>query len=48
MSPTATRQGVVDSTFNVSVAHLTSRLGRLSGERIRQVCNALAVAVDCR
>ena len=38
----------LDSTFNVSVAHLTSRLGRLSGERMRQVCGALAVAVDCR
>lgn len=38
----------LDSTFNVSVAHLTSRLGRLSGERMRQVCSALAVAVDCR
>jgi len=38
----------LDSTFNVSVVHLTSRLGRLSGERIRQVCSALAVAVDCR
>ena len=38
----------LDSTFNVSVAHLTSRLGRLSGERMRQVCAALATAVDCR
>ncbi|MDE0137779.1 MAG: type II toxin-antitoxin system PemK/MazF family toxin [bacterium] len=31
----------LDSTFNVSV----SRLGRLSGERMRQVCTALATAV---
>ena len=38
----------LDSTFNVSVAHLTSRLGKLSGERMRQVCAALATAVDCR
>ncbi len=38
----------LDSTFNLSVAHLTSRLGRLSGERMHQVCVALATAVDCR
>ncbi|MCY4621722.1 MAG: type II toxin-antitoxin system PemK/MazF family toxin [bacterium] len=38
----------LDSTFNVSVAHLTSRLGRLSGERMHQVCTALSTAVDCR
>ena len=38
----------LDSTFNTSVAHLTSRLGRLSGNRMRQVCAALNAAVDCR
>lgn len=38
----------LDSTFNVPVSHLTSRLGRLSGERMHQVCAALALAVDCR
>lgn len=38
----------LDSTFSISVAHLTSRLGRLSGARMDQVCTALATAVDCR
>ena len=37
----------LDSMFNVSVAHLTSRLGRLSYERMDQVCGALSIAVDC-
>ena len=37
----------LDATFNVSVAHLTSRLGRLSGDRMHQVCAALTTAVDC-
>jgi mRNA interferase MazF len=32
----------------VAVSMLTERLGRLSDERMRQVCAALAVAVDCR
>ena len=38
----------LDATFNVSVESLTSRLGRLSGARMHQVCEALATAVDCR
>ncbi|MDE0171183.1 MAG: type II toxin-antitoxin system PemK/MazF family toxin [bacterium] len=38
----------LDSVFNVSVAHLTSRLGRLSDELMRRVCTALSTAVDCR
>lgn len=38
----------MDSVFNASVASLTSRLGRLSGLRMQQVCAALAVAMDCR
>ena len=38
----------LDSAFNVPIANLTSRLGRLSGERMQQVCDALAAAVDCR
>ena len=38
----------MDSVFNASLASLTSRLGRLSGLRMQQVCAALAVAVDCR
>jgi mRNA interferase MazF len=32
----------------VPVALLTQRLGRLSDERMRAVCRALEVAVDCR
>lgn len=38
----------LDSTFNVSGVHLTSRLGRLSGERMHRVCAALSAVVDCR
>ncbi len=37
----------LDSVESVSVAVLVSRLGRLSESRIRDVCAALAVAVDC-
>ncbi len=37
----------LDSVESVSIAVLVQRLGRLSGERMRQVCAALAVAVDC-
>lgn len=38
----------LDSIESVSVAVLVERLGRLSDERMRQVCSALEVAVDCR
>ena len=38
----------LDSLQSVSVAVLVDRLGRLSDERMRQVCAALDVAVDCR
>lgn len=38
----------MDSLFNASLASLTSRLGRLSGLRMQQVCAALAAAMDCR
>ena len=38
----------MDSVFNASLASLTSRLGRLSGLRMQQVCTALATAMDCR
>jgi mRNA interferase MazF len=31
----------------VSVAALTQRLGRLDDQRLREICAALAVAVDC-
>lgn len=37
----------LDSIENVSVGALTERLGRLSGERMHEVCAALAIAVDC-
>jgi mRNA interferase MazF len=37
----------LDSVESVSVAVLVERLGRLSDERMRQVCAALDVAVDC-
>ena len=36
-----------DSVESVSTALLVERIGRLSGARMRQVCTALAVAVDC-
>lgn len=38
----------LDAVFSVSVASLTSRLGRLGGLRMQHVCEALTVAVDCR
>jgi mRNA interferase MazF len=37
----------LDSLESVSIAVLVERLGRLSDERMRQVCTALEVAVDC-
>jgi mRNA interferase MazF len=37
----------LDSVESVSLAVLVDRLGRLSDSRMRQVCAALAVAVDC-
>ena len=37
----------LDSVESVSVAVLVERLGRLSDERVRQICAALEVAVDC-
>ncbi len=37
----------LDSVESVSIAVLVERLGRLSDERVRQVCAALEVAVDC-
>ena len=38
----------LDSVESVSVAVLVERLGRLSDDRMRQVCRALEVAVGCR
>lgn len=37
----------LDSVESVSVGTLTNRLGRLGDERMREICSALAVAVDC-
>ena len=37
----------LDSVESVSVAVLVDRLGRLSDERMRSICDALSVAVDC-
>lgn len=37
----------LDSVESVSVAVLVERIGRLADTRIRQICRALAVAVDC-
>jgi mRNA interferase MazF len=38
----------LDSVESVSVAVLVERLGRLADVRMRQICGALAIAVDCR
>lgn len=46
--PVPSRSAVnLDSVESVSVAALVDRLGRLSDQRMREVCAALAVAVDC-
>jgi mRNA interferase MazF len=37
----------LDSVESVSLGTLVERLGRLSDERMRQICNALDVAVAC-
>jgi len=37
----------LDSVESVSIGLLVERLGRLSDERMRQICAALEVAVDC-
>jgi len=38
----------LDSIESVAVGALVERLGRLSDARMREVCAALEVAVDCR
>jgi mRNA interferase MazF len=38
----------LDSVESVSVAVLAARLGRLADARMREICDALEVAVDCR
>jgi len=37
----------LDSVESVSVAVLVNRLGRLADTRMREICGALEVAVDC-
>ena len=37
----------LDSVESVSISVLSERLGRLSDDRMREICSALAVAVDC-
>lgn len=37
----------LDSVESVSIGVLVERLGRLSDDRMRQLCNALEVAVAC-
>lgn len=37
----------LDSVESISIAVLVTRLGRLRDSRMREICDALAVAVDC-
>ncbi len=37
----------LDSVESVSIAVLVARLGRLADSRMREICGALEVAVDC-
>ena len=37
----------LDSVASVSLGVLVERLGRLADARMREICTALAVAVDC-
>jgi mRNA interferase MazF len=37
----------LDSVESVSIGVLVERLGRVSDDRMRQICEALEVAVDC-
>ena len=37
----------LDSVESVSLGTLVERLGRLSDARMRQICEALEIAVDC-
>ena len=38
----------LDSVESVPVATLVERMGRLSDDRMHEICDALVVAVDCR
>jgi mRNA interferase MazF len=37
----------LDSAESVSIGTLVERVGRLSDERMRQICEALSIAVAC-
>lgn len=37
----------LDSVESISVGTLVERIGTLSGDRMRELCTALAIAVDC-
>ena len=48
VDPITRRSAVnLDSVESVSVAVLVDRIGRLSSSRMRDICAALEVAVDC-
>jgi mRNA interferase MazF len=38
----------LDSVESVAVGSLVERLGRLADDRMDRICQALAIAVDCR
>lgn len=38
----------LDSVESVPVGTLVGRLGRLSGDRMQEICESLAIAVDCQ
>lgn len=38
----------LDCVESVSAGALVERLGRLGDDRMREICDALAIAVDCR
>lgn len=49
VDPVPRRSAVnLDAVESVSLGVLVERLGRLSEPRMRELCEALAVAVDCR
>jgi mRNA interferase MazF len=48
VDPVPQRSAVnLDSVESVSVSVLVERLGRLSDLRMREICAALEIAVDC-
>jgi mRNA interferase MazF len=49
VDPVPQRSAVnLDSVESVSLAVLVERLGRLADTRMHEICDALAVAVDCQ